>query len=270
MGNKTNRKEKINENIDKNKIKDNSIEITKEKKKKEKITQNIDKNILKEDSIEKTNEKNKNKKISQNIINNKLNENSIEITNEKNIKEYHDKINYIFCKKPIFKYKCNINNNVDIYGTNDLFEIYISPKDNKEYIALRNLNYNIDIFTILDNKLVLSLQGHNCHITTTRYFINRKNNHEYLISGDVHGLLFLWDISNNYNKIYKINTSYGDWITSSLIVFLENNKDNYIITNTCRNSNPKEETNVYSLENSHFIKKLSQNSAIRVWYLISW
>ena len=100
--------------------------------------------------------------------------------------EYLNKINYKFKKNPNLKYKCDINNTNDSrYGANDIFEIYISYKDNREYMVSPNINnYNLDIFTLLDNKKLLSIQGHNINITVIRYFINNKNCNEYLISSD--------------------------------------------------------------------------------------
>ena len=67
-------------------------------------------------------------------------------------KKYDDKINYKFSKEPQnIKYKLDITNTNDFYGVNDLFEVFISYKDNKEYIVSKNANnYNLDIFTLLD------------------------------------------------------------------------------------------------------------------------
>ena len=45
-------------------------------------------------------------------------------------------------------------------------------------------NYNLDIFTLLDNKKIKSLNGHKNNINTVRYFINNKDYNEYLISAD--------------------------------------------------------------------------------------
>jgi len=91
--------------------------------------------------------------------------------------EYLKKIEYQFIKEPQkLKYKYNIINTNDIWGANDLFEIFISYKDNLEYIVSPNFyNYNLDILALLDNHLIKSLKGHQNHITTIRYFINNKN-----------------------------------------------------------------------------------------------
>ena len=125
--------------------------------------------------------------------------------------EYINKINYEFKKEPYnLKFNLNITNNNTKFGWNDKFEIFICYKDNKEYLISPNKNnYNLDIFTLLDNKIILSLKGHKNKIRTIRYFINNNNYNEYLISGDKNKIVIIWDITNNYNILYQIDTEYG-------------------------------------------------------------
>ena len=108
-------------------------------------------------------------KMSNNNQNNKINFN--------NNNEYNNKINYKFQKDPNnLKYKYDITNTNDSYGYNDIFEIFISYKDNKEYIISPNINnYNLNILTLLDNQKIKSLNGHKNNISTIRYFINNKD-----------------------------------------------------------------------------------------------
>jgi len=91
-----------------------------------------------------------------------------------NYNEYNNKINYKFKKEPQnLKFKFDITNTNCIYGWNDIFEVFTCYKDNKEYIiSPNNNNYNLDIFNLLDNKKILSLEGHKNDIRTIRYFIN--------------------------------------------------------------------------------------------------
>ena len=129
--------------------------------------------------------------INDNNINNKFN-NILNIYNKMNnidnntINNNKINNNKIFEKDPNnLKYILDITNNNDgVYGI-DIFEVFKSYKDNKEYIISKNKdNYNLDIFILLDNKKIKSLNGHNNHITIIRYFINNKDYNEYLISAD--------------------------------------------------------------------------------------
>ena len=101
----------------------------------------------------------------------------------KEIIEYDNKVNHIFKKNPNFKYKLTITNENDSFGSSDIFEVFICYKDKKEYLISPNYkNYSLDIYTLIDNKKVRSLLGHEAHISTVKYFIDNKNYHEYLIS----------------------------------------------------------------------------------------
>ena len=192
----------------------------------------------------------------------------------------NEKISHKFLRQPEkLKYKLNITETNDFKGVNDLFEVFVCKNDHKEYVVSKNINdYNLDIYTLLDNKKLLSLQGHKNRITTIRYFMDNIYNDEYLISADINGIVILWDIINNYKIKYQINTGYnissdkGLVIYSCLLIFDRNNKDNYIITsinNTSEDVN-KSGTKIYSLNNGQFIKCIYKSNKIKILYLLSW
>ena len=87
-----------------------------------------------------------------NEINDNINIKYNELKNIINHNEYINKINYKFKKEPQnLKYKLDITNTNTIYGCNDIFEVFISYKDNKEYLISPNKNnYNLDLFTLFD------------------------------------------------------------------------------------------------------------------------
>jgi len=200
------------------------------------------------------------KEINKEIINQYLiNSNEIININNNNKLEYKDKINYKFNKNPNLKYKLDITNINDTNSYNDIFEVYTSYKDNKEYVASPNyLNYNINIYLLLENKEILNIKGHENNILTIRYFINYKDNNEYLISADINSKVIIVDITNNYNIKYKIYNSNTD-IFSCLLVFPKNSNDNYIVTNS----------RIISLNNGYLIR-LIKNYFFCIYYLLSW
>jgi hypothetical protein len=167
------------------------------------------------------------------------------------------------------KYKLDITNTNDSCGSSDIFEVFTSYIDKKVYIASKNVDFNIDIFTLLDNQKIKSLSGHNSSISTIRYFINNKDYNEYLISADHNYLVILWDITNNYNIKYKIETEYDEIIYSCLLVFPEINDDNFIVTSTISTSDEEEQSlvKVYSLNTGEFVKYIDNNE---IDYLLSW
>ena len=246
---------------------------------------------------EQENKESNNNKIIENkfsninaIINNKINdsikliENKInekmkdeEINNIKNVihdLEYKNKINYEFisCPKNL-KYKLDITSTNTSFGWNDIFEIFISYKDNKEYLVSPNSNnFNLDIFSLINNQKIESLKGHNNHIRTIRYFINNKNKNEYLISGDDDKTVIIWDITDNFNIKYKIETNYGHDIYSCLLIFPHNSNNNFIITSSFNDSGKDDDsaTKIYSLNNGEFIKYINNTNNNAIYYLLSW
>ena len=166
-------------------------------------------------------------------------------------------------------------------GLNDIFEVYISIKDNNQYLVSPNKNnYNLDIISLIDNKLQFSLKSHQKKVTNIRYNLNSYNNNEYLISADEARIVIIWDITNNYSLKYTIDTNYNDIIYSCLIVFINEKKENsnnenegYIITSTygISDENEKSGTKIYSMEkNAEFINYINNTNNNSVYYLLSW
>ena len=246
------------------------------------ILKEMNQNQIKKDNLE--NSKNEKELNINNMNNNNIkiehqeNENNF-IIEENNISEiytnYNDKINYEFKRNPKYlKYKLDITYTNTNWGANDIFEVFLSYKDNTEYIISPNyINNNLDIYTLKKIKLKRSLKAHKNRITVIRYFINNQNNNykEYLISADYNKIIFIWDINNNYNILHKINTQYGTTIYSCLLVFPDN-EENYIVSSTWNTSEQPiySATKLYSLENGDFISHISNTNNEKIYYLLSW
>jgi WD40 repeat protein len=174
-------------------------------------------------------------------------------------------INYKFNKNPNFKYKFSISKDIGFCGYNDIFEVFISLKDNKEYLVSRE-NKILVIYLLIDHKKIKSLEGHYGPIYMIRYFINHKNNNEYLISGDSRGFVIIWNIINNYNKKYVINTNYDSYVYG-LLFFPSNINNNYIITGCIDNN---QISKIYSFENKELIKNIEYTNNREIYNLLSW
>ena len=184
------------------------------------------------------------------------------------------KMDNLFEKEPQnLKYKLDITTTNDNWGMNDIFEVFKSYEDNKEYIISPNYeNHNLDIFLLLDNKKMMSLSGHKDSVAVVRYFFNNKDINEYLISADSNNLVIIWDITDNYNIKHKFNAYSNGEIYSCLLIFPNNIDDNYIITSTSliSKNNDDSATKIFSLENGNFIKYFENTSNKRIYYLLSW
>ena len=209
-------------------------------------------------------------------LNNSINDKDNELNQKIKHNEYINKINYIFKNEPKnLKYKLDINNTNTSAGWNDMFEIFISYKDNKEYLISPNINnYSLDVIELYDNKKILSLKGHRNNIRTIRYFIDKNNTNynEYLISADDNKIVIIWDIVNNYNIKYTIDTKYGHNIYSCLLIFPTNANDNYVVTSSYNESDniDKSATKIYSLNNKKFFKYIQNTNNKAIYYLLTW
>ena len=166
-----------------------------------------------------------------------------------------------------------------------MFEVYISYKNNKEYLASPdNNNFNINIISLKDNKVEKSLEGHKNRVRTIRYFINENTNnenndeinenriiYEYLISADDNHIVIVWDLINDYEIKQTIDTNYEDDIYSCLIFFNnENISQSYIITSSYSTSNDIQNsaTKIYSLETGKYVFHIKESNFDNIYYLL--
>ena len=188
---------------------------------------------------------------------------------------YEKKINYKFDTIPTnIKCKLDITTTNTIAGWNDIFEIFVSYQDNKEYLVSPNsTNFNLDIFVLIENQKIKSIQGHNSDVRTIRYFINEKDKNEYLISADSEQKIIIFDITNDYQIKYKINTEYVQetYIYSCLLIFPNNINNNYIITSASnRTRNNDFPIKIFSFNDGKFIRDIRNKNKSQIYYLLSW
>ena len=62
-----------------------------------------------------------------------------------------------------------------------------------------------------DQFITNSLKGHNNSTTVIRYYL-RNNVEDYILSCDFDRLSIIWDIQNDYNQKYKIQSNYTGYI----------------------------------------------------------
>ena len=174
-----------------------------------------------------------------------------------------------FKKNPNLKYKCDIIKKE--YTNFRLFEAFTSYKDNKEYLAsTNNINFNLDIYALTDNRKISSLKGHYNKIKIINYFINNKDHNEYLVSVEEKQIIIIWDITNNYKLKYKINNKYYKVISCCILIFPHNLINNYMVENTT--GFDKYNARLYSFDDGKMIKKIKNpsNTQNPLFHIISW
>ncbi len=180
--------------------------------------------------------------------------------------------NYNFTKNPNLKYRLVISEKNNSFGMNDLFEVFVSVNSNIGYIVLKDNNYNLNIFRLIDNKKIISLQGHKAQIFMIKYFINIREKKEYLISADDNQIIIIWDISNDYKIKNCINTNYDEQIFSCILFFGQFIDENYIITSTYSISDNNEisSSKMFAFSDGKFIKYLYNTNNESIYCLLSW
>ena len=152
-------------------------------------------------------EENKEEKRMQNNIENKFDSNPLNIGFLKNL------ITDSFCR-----YWCD--------NTFSLFKSY----NNIFYIVYTNNSKSIISFDIIDNKKIGEIKcAHNDYITNLRYYFDKENKRDLLMSlSEDDNNLKIWNINNLecLLNIKKVNEN--GWLSSAY--FLNDNNNNYIVT----------------------------------------
>ena len=172
------------------------------------------------------------------------------------------------------KYHSSIIKNLSSKGVNDIFEVFLSDKDNQQYLVSKNgKTHFLDVILLSNNQIITSLKGHNSTVTMVRYFINFKDKSEYLISADIEKNVIVWDISNNYNLLHLIKTEYIDNNIYSCCLFFDNFERNFIFTSCGLNRYKKNDTSytkMYSFKDGNFVKNLIESNDNNTYYILNW
>ena len=157
-----------------------------------------------------------------------------------------------FNDNPNFNKNNIISKNINMKDSSDILEVYFCYKDDTIYIVSPSLNnFVLNIYSFQEKNIILKKQliGHKNIVSSIRYFLNKNNLNEYLISSDYDKIVIIWDITNNYNILVKIDTKYDENIYSCLMLF-NIYKNDLIITSTTDTSN-----NIINCTKVHLFKK---------------
>ena len=94
-----------------------------------------------------------------------------------------------------------------------------------------------------------------------------------MISSDYEGIIFIWDITNDYNVKHKIDMKLTiDFIINSCLLVFTHNKDDYIISTGVFSDEEFDEssTKIYLLNNGKFVREINNSNKVIVYYLLSW
>ena len=119
---------------------------------------------------------------------------------------------------------------------------------------------------IKDKVIISSLIGHNKVTTVIRYY-SKDNKEEYILSCDKNKLVIIWDIQNNFDKKYLIQSKYNGYIKDALLLF-NIFSNNYILLSS---SNSNDYSNLYEFkENTKLIKNIYGTNKYNIRFMIPW
>ena len=214
------------------------------------------------------------KNLKEQLSNNRKKINDIIKKKYKNNEESLNSINKLSLEN--IKYEKILIQNQNNYLTP--FCIFIPLNNKIELIAIYdgdNENHFIEIRLIKSDILYESLKGHSSDVTSIQYFKNDKTIKDYLISGGKDKKVIVWDISNNFKKLYKIDCQYDGTILSNLLIFNIIDKDNkykynnYIVTSS-NEKNSKDYSKIYSFENGKFLRNITTTKRNCTYHMLHW
>lgn len=147
------------------------------------------------------------------------------------------------------------------------YEIYHSIKDDKDYLAT-NENNILLLYLLRENKKIKILEGHKYDINLIKYYIDPKNNIEYLMSKDDDRNIIIWDIRKNYNIYSKQRILLYAKSYSCILFFPLHNQQNYFISSLFCDG--KEDLRLYKLENQKEVAVSTTTLNNSVNYLLTW
>ena len=205
-----------------------------------------------------------------------LNDNSTRIKNEKREESYQnirriddinnnqEKPNNLRFSNVLAKDANFVNKEIIILNN---YDIFVGLKDNIEYLiyCCKN-NSNIKIMRIQDKYITNDLKGHRAEITVIRYYA-KNYREDFILSCDVNKIAIVWDIQDNFNKKFIINSKYTSYIFDSLLLFNIFGKDYILLSNWMENEFSK----LYEFNhNTPFKKFIYDTNCNKTNYMIPW
>ena len=184
------------------------------------------------------------------------------------------------CPNFTFKEKLE-NQKIDCsYGICNIFDTYISPRNNQVYIIYSNIfgtSVYIYIYSVKNKNIYKKLSPyiHQKELRMLKYFIKKDKSREYIVSTDCEGVLCIWSVSNNFVLHQRINVYNQKDIFNCILLYKNEVKfsvlDDYIVFG-CESISEDDSTSVkvYSLNKGNFIKNINGTNNERIRDLLLW
>ena len=116
------------------------------------------------------------------------------------------------------------------YTIDSIFDAY-TAFDGNSYLASSLLSsYNIEIYNLANNSVTAVLKGLTSQLYIIRHYAQYSTSIDYLLATSTGKTLKVWNLKT-YSECLTINNChYGSYMYSSLLLFDDINKQNYVVT----------------------------------------
>jgi len=137
------------------------------------------------------------------------------------------------------KFKKDITDKLQKSYTIDSVFCAFSTFDGRSYVAWGCPTFTVEVFDLLQDKLVKSLSGFNQHIYITRHFFDKATKKDYLLSTSYSKSCKIWDCQDFSNILTIQNCHTGSYLYSGLLIFDPQNSDSPLALTVAPNENIK-------------------------------
>lgn len=117
------------------------------------------------------------------------------------------------------KFKKDITDKLQKSYTIDSVFCAFTTFDGRSYVAWGCPTFTVEIFDLLQDKLIKSLSGFNQHIYITRHFFDNMKKKDYLLSTSYSKSCKIWDCQDFSNVLTIQNCHSGSYLYSALLIF---------------------------------------------------
>ena len=182
------------------------------------------------------------------------------------IKVYSNQSMIDFMSNPQdLKFKETLTNKcLKSYTIDSIFDAY-TAFDGNSYLASSLLSsYNIEIYNLANNSVTAVLKGLTSQLYIIRHYAQYSTSIDYLLATSTGKTLKVWNLKT-YSECLTINNChYGSYMYSSLLLFDDINKQNYVVT-----CSPNDYIKLWNFEKGTFIKDIGSKNDY-TYFINSW
>lgn len=138
-----------------------------------------------------------------------------------------------------FVFKKDITDKLQKSYTIDGVFCAFTTYDGKSLVAWGSPSFTVEIYDLVQEKVIKSLTGHIQHIYITRHFFDKLTMKDYLLTTSYSKCCKVWDLTDFSNILTLSNCHNGSYLYSGLIIFDPLNTESPLVLTVAPNENIK-------------------------------